>query len=79
VDLARLLFTAFAFGLLITAQVALVVSLALRPPRWRALLACLVPPLAVYFGWQARLRAWASVWLGSLVAYATALLLSGSG
>jgi hypothetical protein len=79
VDLARLLFTAFAFGLLVTAQVALVVSLALRPPRWRALLAFLVPPLAVYFGWRERLRAWASVWLGSLAAYATALLLSSKG
>ncbi len=78
-DLARLLFTAFAFGLLVTAQVALVVSLAFRQPRWRALAACLVPPLAVYFGWRERLRAWAAVWLGSLVAYATALLLSIRG
>ena len=78
-DLARLLFTAFAFGLLVTAQLALVVSLAFRPPRWRALVACLVPPLAVYFGWRERLRAWAGVWLGSLVAYASAFLLSSRG
>lgn len=77
-DLARLLFTAFAFGLLVTAQLALVVLLALRPPRWRALVACLVPPLAVYFGWRERLRAWAGIWLGSLAAYATALLLSST-
>jgi hypothetical protein len=79
VDLASLLFTTFAFGLFVTAQVALVVSLALRPPRWRALLAFLMPPLAVYFGWRERLRTWASVWLGSAAAYATALLLSSRG
>jgi hypothetical protein len=79
VDLARLLFTACAFGLLVTAHVALVVSLAFRPPRWRALLGCLVPPLVVYFGWRERLRVWAGVWLGSLAAYATALLLSSRG
>jgi hypothetical protein len=39
-----------AFATFFTAHVAIVVGLALRPPRWRALAALLVAPLAPYWG-----------------------------
>lgn len=72
----RVVLLAVAFGVLVTAHVALVFTLAFRSPRWRALVALLVPPLAPYWGWQARRRVASSVWLFGAVAYVLALLLS---
>ena len=57
-----------AFAVLVTAHVALVVGLAARAPRWRALVALAVPPLAPYWGWSP-LRRRSVLWVASAVAY----------
>jgi hypothetical protein len=58
-----------ALGLLVTAHVALVAGLFWLRPRWRALLALLVPPLAPYFGWQEKRYVWSGLWLVAGIAY----------
>jgi hypothetical protein len=58
-----------AFAVVVTAHVTLVAGLAWRAPRWRALVAFVVPPLAPYWGWSA-LRLRSVVWLVGAVAYA---------
>jgi hypothetical protein len=67
-----------AFGVLVTAHVGLCVALALRRPRWRALVALFVPPLAQYFGKKEGFRATSALWVLSfsvyLVAWAVAAL-----
>ncbi len=57
-----------AFAVLVTAHVALVVGLAGRAPRWRALVALAVPPLAPYWGWSS-FRRRSVLWVASAVAY----------
>ena len=58
-----------ALGLLVTAHVALVAALFWYKPRWRALLALIVPPLAPYFGWQERRYVWSGLWLVAGITY----------
>ena len=56
---------------LVTTHLAIAWSLVERErPRWRGLIALLVPPLAPVWGWRAGLRARAGLWVVSLVAYA---------
>lgn len=57
-----------AFAVVVTAHVTLVVGLAGRAPRWQALVALVVPPLAPYWGWSA-LRRRSVLWLVGAVAY----------
>jgi hypothetical protein len=57
-----------AFALVVTAHVTLVVGLAARRPRWRALVALVVPPLAPWWGWSV-LRRRSVLWLASAAAY----------
>ena len=75
-DALNLLGAALAFGLLITAHVVLAASLAIeRRPRWRGLVALLVPPLAPYWGMEERMRLRSALWLGAAAAYVVALAL----
>jgi hypothetical protein len=73
--------TALAFALVVAllvflgAHAALLVSLAARPPRYRALVALVVPPLAPYWAWRSALRTRVYVWLGSLALYAAGIAL----
>jgi hypothetical protein len=76
VDLTLVLLPSALFGLFVTAHFALVFTLSERPPRFRAVVAFLVPPLAPYWGFREGLRAWSSVWLLSLASYAAALALA---
>lgn len=63
------------FATLLTAHVALAARLALRQrPRWRGLVAFVVPPLAVIWGLRAGWYALAAIWLGAVGVYVTALL-----
>ena len=48
---------------------AIVFGLALRPPRWRALVALTVPPLAPYWGARGGMHARVVVWGASAAAY----------
>ena len=67
------------FGLFVSAHVALVFVLAARPPRFRAALAFIVPPLAPFFGFREGLRALSFVWVVSLVAYGVVLSIAVGG
>ena len=58
-----------AFAFVVTAHVTLVVGLAARPPRWRALVALVVPPLAPWWGWTV-LRRRSVLWVVSALGYA---------
>lgn len=65
-----------AFAFLVTAHLAIVVGLVARTPRWRALAALVFPPLALYWGWQQRMRVRSVLWIVGLVVYVVALVLS---
>ncbi|HLV67647.1 MAG TPA: hypothetical protein VKY73_17630 [Polyangiaceae bacterium] len=71
-DAARLLVLAGAVGVLVCAHVVLLVRLASVRPRWQALAAFFVPPLAPFWGWKRGLRAASVVWIASAIAYAGA-------
>jgi hypothetical protein len=75
-DLLLILVLSSSFGLLVTAHTALVVGLWLRAPRWRGLLALVVPPLAPYWGWEAKMRVRAGLWALGLAIYAMSLTAS---
>jgi hypothetical protein len=72
VDIAIVLTLTGAFAVLVTTHVVLVVSLLLRKPHWRGLLALLLPPLAPYWGMEERMRFRAALWVGALVIYVVA-------
>jgi hypothetical protein len=78
-DIALLLFLSLTFGLLVTAEVALVALLVARRPRWRSLVALLVPPLAPYWGWLEGFRIWSTLWLAALVLYVVGLAVAVGG
>lgn len=65
-----------AFALLITVHVTIVFGLAKKQPRWRAPVAFFVPVLAPVWAFQERMRVRAGIWVGAVVLYLIALLLS---
>jgi len=75
-DLLLIFVLSSSFGLLVSAHVALVVGLSLRAPRWRGALALVVPPLAPYWGWEAKMRVRAALWALGLAVYAMSLTAS---
>lgn len=78
-DLGIYLVASLAFGILVTAHVSLVVGLLLRRPRWRGLVALVLPPLAPYWGYETGLRLRTLVWVGAVCVYAVARILAGLG
>jgi hypothetical protein len=58
-----------AFATLVTAHVTLVVGLAWRRPRWHALAALVLPPLAPVWGARAGMAGRAGVWVASAALY----------
>jgi hypothetical protein len=79
VDLTLLVLVSLSFGLLVTAEVVLVIRLAREGPAWRALVAFLVPPLAPYWGFRGQSRGWSGVWVGAFLAYLLLLFRAGAG
>lgn len=65
-----------AFALGVTAHLAIVVGLASRLPRWRALAALLVAPLAPYWAFRERMSVRGGIWVFSVLAYGIARLLA---
>jgi hypothetical protein len=65
-----------AFALLVTAHLALVAGLAARAPRWRAVVALVVAPLAPWWGLQAGMKRRAATWIAGAVAYVVFFLLA---
>jgi hypothetical protein len=51
------------------AHVTLLGSLALRAPRYRAIVALVVPPLAPYWAWRDGLKVRVYVWAATLTVY----------
>jgi hypothetical protein len=65
-----------SFAMLVTAHVTLVARLAARRPRWRALAALAIPPLAPWWGFATRMRVLGAVWVAGAVAYGVLRLLA---
>jgi hypothetical protein len=63
-----------AFATLVTVHVTIALGLARRPPRWRALVALVVAPLAPWWGWRERMRVRGVIWVVAVVTYAVALV-----
>ena len=72
----RYVLLALAFGVLVTAHVALLAALARTVPRRRALFAFFFPPLAPYWGLRAQRRVASALWLSGAAAYTVLLILS---
>lgn len=65
-----------AFALFLTTHVAITYGLAFRPPRWRALVAFFVAPLAPYWAWREHMRVRTWLWLAALVLYVVATIVA---
>ena len=61
---------AVTFVAQLVTHVSLLTGLARREPRWRALVALVVPPLAPVWGWSEGMQKRAYAWGVSLAAYA---------
>ena len=59
-----------AFASLVTVHVTIVAGLLARPPRWRAVLAAFVAPLAPLWGWFEGMAVRSILWLVFAAAYA---------
>ena len=57
------------FALLATVHVALVWGLVFRKPRWRALVAFVLPPAAPFFGFKEKMRVRSTIWIVAAVVY----------
>ncbi|MDB4945139.1 MAG: hypothetical protein JWP97_4673 [Labilithrix sp.] len=75
-DLVVVIGLVLASAVLVTAHVAIVYGLAFRLPRWRALVAFFVAPLAPFWAFQEKMRIRAFLWVGALVIYVIATILS---
>ena len=58
------------------AHVALLVTLARKKPRYRAVVAFVLPPLAPYYGWLGGASRLSLVWLAGLGVYAAGVALA---
>lgn len=65
-----------AFAAMVATHVSIAFGLAKRTPRWRAIAAFAVPPLAPYWAWRERMMLRARLWVGALVVYVVALVLA---
>lgn len=65
-----------SFALFITAHVTIAYGLLSRKPRWRAPVAFLVAPAAVYWAWREHMRVRAGLWAAALVLYVVATIIS---
>lgn len=66
-----------AFATLVTVHVAIAGRLALRSrPRWRGLVALVVPPLAPIYGYREGWRKTSALWLVAVIVYVVALLVA---
>jgi hypothetical protein len=65
-----------AFAALCVAHLSLVLGLARQPPRWRALVALVIVPLAPFWGRRERMHTRVVAWVVSACAYACLLWLA---
>ena len=75
-DLLLVAAVAVGFAWVVTAHVAITFGLARKKPRWRALVAFAVAPLAPYWAWREQMKKRVWLWLVGVAVYVLALLLS---
>jgi hypothetical protein len=63
-------------ALFVTAHVAIVTRLVGQPPRWRAAVALVLPPLAYFWGRKADMIGLCRLWLSALIGYAVTFVLA---
>lgn len=68
-----------SFAILCTTHLALVLGLSRRRPRWRGPLALILAPLAPYWGYGAKMRFLALLWVVAFSTYMLALVAAYSG
>jgi hypothetical protein len=68
------LWLAVALAAHVAAHLALLVGLARRRPKWRAVAALVVPPLAPMWGWTDGMTRRAYAWTFAVVAYAIGVI-----
>jgi len=73
VDFVLLGLISGALGLHVVSHVMLVMGLLRRRPWWRGLVAFVMPPLAPFWGYEARLYGAVALWVISLVIYVASL------
>lgn len=71
-DLIVVVVAIVSCALLLIAHASIVAALATRSPKWRALAALVVPPLAPYWALHEKLRGRAVTWIASALVYAIA-------
>ena len=67
----------FGFASVVTVHAAIVVGLTFRAPRWRAVAALVVPPLAPYWAIREHMFVRAGLWSGSVATYVVARIVAG--
>ena len=75
-DILLVVALALLFATTVTAHVAIVAGLARRTPRWRALVALVVPVMAPIWALTEGMRIRAGLWCAALVSYVLLRLLS---
>jgi hypothetical protein len=75
-DEATVALLALSFAALVTVHASSLLGLAVRAPRWHALTALLVPPLAPYWAARGHMRVRAGLWIGSLAVYILVLVVA---
>jgi len=66
-----------SFAILCTAHLALALGLTLKKPRWKGPLALVLPPLAPYWGYGAKMRVRAVLWVAAFCVYVLCLVAAG--
>ncbi|AUX47392.1 hypothetical protein SOCE26_089120 [Sorangium cellulosum] len=76
-DIAATATLVLAFATWVTVHVALAARLILRSgPRWRGVVALVVPPLAPIYGFRQGWRRLSTLWIVCLILYVLALLVA---
>lgn len=66
-----------SFATLVTSHVVLAFRLVGVRPRWRGLVALVIPPLAPLWGYREGFRRTSTLWLAALVVYVATLAAAG--
>jgi len=75
-ELAIMLTLVSSFAILCSAHVALALGLTRKKPRWKGALALLLPPLAPYWGYGAKMHLRAVLWVTAFCVYVLALVMA---
>lgn len=65
------------FATLVTTHVAIAARLLAHHPRYRGLLALVLPPLAPYWAHEKGWRVLSGLWVGAVIGYAAARVVAG--